>query len=79
MMNFLMRSFFRTWYRFDLPGLEVKYACEAATKVGAKIEFMGAELDSNTSKRLSHETRMTLVDYLSKRWMWRSSKYIKER
>lgn len=68
MMNLLMRSFFRTWYRLDLPGLEVKYACEAAEKVGAKIVFLGSEIDSNTSKRLAHETRMTLVDYLSKRF-----------
>lgn len=39
----------------DLPGLEVKYACEAAEKVGAKLEFAGAELDSNSLKRLAHE------------------------
>lgn len=27
------------------PGLEVKFACEAAEKVGSAIEFMGPELD----------------------------------
>lgn len=30
------------------PGLEVKYACDAAEKVGAKIEFMGSEMDQTT-------------------------------
>lgn len=27
------------------PGLEVKFACEAAEKVGAKLDFLGPELD----------------------------------
>ena len=30
------------------PGLEIKFACEAAEKVGANIEFMGPELCQNT-------------------------------
>lgn len=51
----LVNRFFRHSFRMDLPGLEVKYACEAAEKVGAKLEFAGAELDSNSLKRLAHE------------------------
>lgn len=77
--NALFRQFFRHWgVRFDLPGLEVKYACEAAEQVGANIRYMGAELDNNTNKRLAHETRTTLVDYLCKRWQWRGSLYMRE-
>jgi hypothetical protein len=64
----LMQRFFKHSSRFDLPGLEVKYACEAAEKVGAKIEYLGAEFDTSTTKRLAHETRMNLIDYVIKRF-----------
>lgn len=30
-------------YDFTRPGLEVKFACESADKVGAKLEFLGPE------------------------------------
>ena len=30
------------------PGLEVKFACEAAEKVGANLSFLGPELCQNT-------------------------------
>ena len=61
----LFNQFFRLQgIRYDLPGLEIKYACEAAESVGANITYLGAELDSNTSKRLAHETRTTLIDYI---------------
>lgn len=30
------------------PGIEVKFACEAAEKVGAKLSFMGPEMDQQT-------------------------------
>jgi len=72
----LFNQFFRLQgIRYDLPGLEIKYACEAAESVGANITYLGAELDSNTSKRLAHETRTTLIDYIAKRWQWRGSLY----
>jgi len=29
---------------FMRPGLEMKFACESAEKVGANLEFMGPEL-----------------------------------
>ena len=45
--NFMFRMHFG--FRSDFypmrPGLEVKFACEAAEKVGAKLSFMGPELD----------------------------------
>ena len=30
------------------PGIEIKFACEEAEKVGTKLEFLGAELDQKT-------------------------------
>lgn len=66
--TFLMNGFFKHSSRFDLPGLEVKYACEAANTVGAKIEYLGSEFDTQTTKRLCHETRMNLIDYVIKRF-----------
>lgn len=79
MYSWLWRDFFRISARFDLPGLEIKYACEAAEKVGAKIHFMGADFDDRTCKRMTHETRMTIVDYVARRWQWRDTQYIRER
>jgi len=35
-------------FKFWLPGLEMKYACEAAENVGADLKFLGAELDPVT-------------------------------
>ena len=32
-------------FHFTKPGLEMKYACEEANKVGAQLHFLGAELD----------------------------------
>jgi dissimilatory sulfite reductase (desulfoviridin) alpha/beta subunit len=45
-------------FKFWLPGLEVKYACEAAEKVGANLKFLGTEMNEITTERLYHETRM---------------------
>jgi hypothetical protein len=33
----IMRGFFKNNDRWDLPGLEVKYACDAAQNVGASV------------------------------------------
>ena len=48
--NWLFRSHFgfRDETNFLRPGLEIKFACEAAEKVGAKINFMGPELNMET-------------------------------
>ena len=79
MYTYLFRQFFRFGdIRFELPGLEVKYACEAAEKVGAQIQYMGSECDVNTNKRLAHETRNTFISYLRNRFVWRSSLYRRE-
>ena len=39
-------------FQFWRPGIEVKFACEAAEKVGAKLHFLGPELDNETWDRL---------------------------
>jgi hypothetical protein len=72
----LYASLFRFHYRFGFdfnlvrPGLEVKYACEQATKSGAELVFMGTELDKDTWNRMHHETRMNVFHYLWKRWQY---------
>lgn len=74
LQTMLFRHFFRFYdVRFDMPGLEIKYACEAAEKVGARLEYMGAEVDVNSSKRLAHETRNSFLSYIVKRWSNRGS------
>lgn len=66
-MHFRIPNTFN-WFR---PGLEIKLACEEANNVGAKIHFMGPELDQVTWMRLFHETRMNGIHYLWKRFsMW---------
>jgi pheromone shutdown protein TraB len=46
----LFQSHFRfgSDFNFFRPGLEVKYACEAAQQTGAKLTFLGSELNSPT-------------------------------
>jgi hypothetical protein len=75
----LWQHFFKFQRRFDLPGLEQKYACEAAERVNAKLHFVGSDLDSNTRKRIAHETRMSLPDYIVRRFQFRASAWIAER
>lgn len=65
-------------FRPEKPGLEVKYACEAAEKVGAKIEYMGSEIDSRTWKRLQHETRLNLLQYLYNRFVTNDQRWTYE-
>lgn len=60
------------------PGLEMKFACEAAEKVGSQIEFMGAEFCPTTWERLFHETRFNLPDYFIKRFQYHSSQWSRE-
>ena len=55
-------------FRMQSPGLEAKFACESAEKVGANLQFLGPELDQNTWQRLAHESRMNVVDYVIRRW-----------
>ena len=55
-------------YSMYRPGLQIKFACEAAEKVGSEIEFMGPEFDQQTWERLIHETRMNLPEYVLKKF-----------
>lgn len=65
-------------FNFWQPGLETKFACEAAEKVGANIMFAGGEMDGETWSRLHHETRMNLPDYLIRRYQYNSSFWTEE-
>ena len=66
-------------YDFFRPGLEMKFACESAEKVGAKLEFMGPALSNPTWQRLLHETRFNVPEYLVRRFQKRSSRWYFER
>lgn len=55
-------------FEFYLPGLEIKYACEEAEKLGADLQFLGPELDNTTWHRLYHETRLNIPKMLFNRW-----------
>jgi pheromone shutdown protein TraB len=76
--TFKLHFRFANDFRFWIPGLEVKYACEAAEKVGASLGFLGPELNPVTSKRLYHETRMNVPHYIFKRMQYTQSPYSTE-
>mmetsp|Transcript_29170 Transcript_29170/g.36199 ORF Transcript_29170/g.36199 Transcript_29170/m.36199 type:complete len:219 (-) Transcript_29170:569-1225(-) len=67
--NFLFRNHFgftaESWVR---PGLEMKFACESAQKVGADLKFLGSELDADSQQRLMHETRFNAIEYFVRRF-----------
>jgi pheromone shutdown protein TraB len=69
---FIFQSHFRFGhdFKFWLPGLETKFALEAAEKVGAEVKFMGAEINPVTYERLYHETRFNALYYLMKRFQY---------
>jgi hypothetical protein len=39
-------------FNFTQPGLEVRNACQSAQKVGAKLTFLGSEMNRETMQRL---------------------------
>lgn len=53
-----MNTTFAVNFNFHLPGLEVKYACDEAEALGAKLLFAGHEFDNETWERLIHEKRI---------------------
>jgi len=66
---------FGSEFHFLRPGLEVKYACEAAEQVGAKVQFLGSEMNQDTWKRIYHETRFNCSQYMWRRMKWRDTCY----
>jgi len=78
--SFVFKWHFRLGFDFNFyrPGLETKFACEAAEKVGANLEFAGPELDGNTLGRLAHETRLNIPEYVAKRYQYHSSQWTDE-
>lgn len=77
----LWRRFFFGPNNFHMmrPGLEMKYACESAEKVGAKLGFLGAELDQSTWQRMFHEKRMNVLDYMVRRFERKFTFWMNER
>jgi hypothetical protein len=73
-MNFMISKEFKFW----APGLEIKYACEAAQKVGANLLFLGPELNNVTWHRLYHETRMNVPSALWNTWKTMGTRYSTE-
>jgi len=58
----------------------VKSACEAAERVGAKLDFLGPELDGRAWARVKHETRIfNIFQYISKCFQYRNTEYVDER
>jgi hypothetical protein len=51
-------------YNPFLPGLEVKYALEEASKLNSKIVFLGSEFDETTAGRILHDKRTTILKIL---------------
>ena len=47
------------------PGLEMKYACEAASDSDTKLSFMGQELNKKSIDMCYHETRFNIPQYIS--------------
>lgn len=60
------------------PGLEIKFACEAADHVGANLEFLGSEFSPKTWQSLLHETRFNVLEYLMRRFQTYDSRWTDE-
>ena len=77
LLRLKMYAFLASWH-FSIPdnfapwapGLEVKFACEEAEKLGAKTYFLGAESCQRTWKRLYHEKSMNALHYLKQRFAY---------
>ena len=58
-----------------MPGLEVKYALEEATKLNSVIVFLGYEMNEFTLSRFYHESRSTVSKTLYKYFTQDNSRY----
>ena len=65
-------------FKFYVPGLEMKYACEEAEKLGVDLHFMGPELNNITWHRLYHEHRLNLPYMLFKLWEYGGTRWHSE-
>lgn len=65
-------------FSFYYPGLEIKYACEEAEKLGADLHFLGSELNNITWNRLYHETRFNLPAMMFRRWQQAGTRWTSE-
>lgn len=69
---------FGNHFRFYEPGLEIKYACEEAEKLGAQLHFLGPELNNITWHRLYHDTRFNLPYTLARMWQFSGTRWSAE-
>eukprot|EP00343_Euplotes_focardii_P007963 CAMPEP_0205822108 /NCGR_PEP_ID=MMETSP0206-20130828/10882_1 /ASSEMBLY_ACC=CAM_ASM_000279 /TAXON_ID=36767 /ORGANISM="Euplotes focardii, Strain TN1" /LENGTH=310 /DNA_ID=CAMNT_0053118099 /DNA_START=212 /DNA_END=1144 /DNA_ORIENTATION=+ len=65
-------------FKFWIPGLEMKYACEEAEKLGAELHFLGPELNNITWHRLYHEHRINIPHVLFKLWEFSGTRWASE-
>lgn len=65
-------------FKFWVPGLEIKYACEEAERLGAELHFMGPELNNITWHRLYHETRFNIPYTLKQLWEYAGTRWSAE-
>jgi len=79
MFNFIIKNLLGLKLSLNpfTPGLETKYALEAAKHVGAKVVYLDCEFDKDTIGRINHEKRPTLLRYL-KNYYFLNSHYKRE-
>lgn len=80
-LNLTLRIVYQNGYHFKfyVPGLEIKYACEEAEKLGAELHFLGPELNNITWHRLYHDTRFNLPSTLFNLWQQIGTRWTDER
>ncbi len=62
-----------------LPGLEMKYALEEATKFNSKVVYLGYEFDKATMDRMYHENRYTALKAITNTFkLYSNNNYSKE-
>lgn len=66
LQNFLFKKLYGLELKHNpfMPGLEVKYALEEASKLNSKLVFMGSEFSEETGNKILHDNRFTLFKYL---------------
>mmetsp|Transcript_8923 Transcript_8923/g.9272 ORF Transcript_8923/g.9272 Transcript_8923/m.9272 type:complete len:381 (-) Transcript_8923:118-1260(-) len=68
MFNYFAKIVFSLPLEFNpfLPGLEVKYTLEEATKLNSKIVFLEHEFNDITANKIKHDRRFTIIKAFSR-------------
>lgn len=77
LLNATLRYVYRPGdhFKFYYPGLEIKYACEEAERMGSELHFLGPELNKITWNRLYHDTRFNVPETLVKGWNFTGTRW----